>query len=88
MLFAAHDGDYWRLLVEGHYIVTVCAEGYECVSKQVAITNKNLDVLGEAKRVYFKLPAEGSQPESSEEESQESQESDESDVQEMGLVCL
>ena len=55
-----HDGDYWRLLVEGDYEVTACAEGYDCVTKRVEVTNENIDLLEPAQRVPFTLPPEGS----------------------------
>jgi carboxypeptidase E len=56
---SAHDGDYWRLLVAGKYVVTVCAlPQYDCVSKQVVVTNlpQHSD---ETQVVDFKLPLAG-----------------------------
>lgn len=51
---SAHDGDYWRLLTDGDYIVTACAgRKYECVSKQVEVRNAD---YSEAQGVYFSLP--------------------------------
>lgn len=34
---AAADGDYWRLLVPGEYVVTVRAEGFRAISQQVSV---------------------------------------------------
>lgn len=52
-ILAAHDGDYWRLLIPGRYTVTACAdEQYECVSKSVVVENPPHTV---AKSVDFTL---------------------------------
>lgn len=54
LYFPAHDGDYWRLLIPGHYEVTACAAPeYDCVSKEVTVENP---VHSEAKEVSFTLP--------------------------------
>lgn len=51
---SVHDGDYWRLLVDGVYEVTACAlPRYSCVSKQVTVKNKR---HAEAQVVDFVLP--------------------------------
>ena len=51
---AAHGGDYWRLLTDGHYKVTACAPPkYGCASVEVTVNNVPFT---EAKRVDFKLP--------------------------------
>lgn len=49
---SAHDGDYWRLLIDGDYRITVCALGYECSTKDVHV--KNID-FEEAQVVDFVL---------------------------------
>ncbi|KAK1121827.1 hypothetical protein K0M31_010139 [Melipona bicolor] len=38
-IYAANDGDYWRLLVPGNYNVTVSAVGYESQMQTVTVTN-------------------------------------------------
>jgi len=51
---SAHDGDYWRLLVPGHYTVTACALPlYDCVSKRVHVKDSGHN---EAQIVNFVLP--------------------------------
>jgi len=51
---SAHDGDYWRLLVDGEYEVTVCGEPlYGCVKKTVTVANHH---HSPAKKVDFRLP--------------------------------
>lgn len=53
-LLAAHEGDYWRLLIPGRYTVTACAdEQYDCVSKSVVVVNRPHTV---AQTVDFTLP--------------------------------
>lgn len=54
---SAHEGDYWRLLVPGNYKVSACAADYQCASKDVTVTNDNLDNLAPAQIVNFVLPA-------------------------------
>jgi len=46
------DGEYWRLLVDGEYKVTVHKEGYMDVSKEVVVSNADQK---EAMRVDFTL---------------------------------
>jgi len=54
---AAHEGDYWRLLIPGRYTATACADGpYDCVSKSVVVENHPHTV---AQIVDFTLPLTG-----------------------------
>ena len=84
ILFEVHDGDYWRLLIDGQYMVTVCADGYECASKLVEVDNSNLDNLAEAQHVYFKLHKAGQagQPEAVASESEGSSQEEASEEEE------
>lgn len=51
---SVHDGDYWRLLVDGTYELTACAlPQYSCVSKQVRVENRDHQ---EAQVINFVLP--------------------------------
>lgn len=51
---SAHDGDYWRLLVDGDYEVTVCAlPQYGCVEKTLTVENQKHAM---AMKVDFQLP--------------------------------
>lgn len=51
---SAHDGDYWRLLIDGKYQVTVCGSPrYDCVTKSVVVSNQPFE---EAQKVDFVLP--------------------------------
>ncbi|ESO01677.1 hypothetical protein HELRODRAFT_112638 [Helobdella robusta] len=36
-VISAKDGDYWRLLTAGQYMVSVCALNYKCTSKMVSV---------------------------------------------------
>ncbi|XP_013414827.1 carboxypeptidase E [Lingula anatina] len=49
---SAHDGDYWRLLIPGSYMVTVTAPGYLPQTKCMEVTNP---FRTEAKEVDFEL---------------------------------
>jgi hypothetical protein len=48
----ASDGDYWRLLTAGEYLVTAEKDGFEETSKEVTVTNT---AHGEAVRLDFVL---------------------------------
>ncbi|KOX76817.1 Carboxypeptidase D [Melipona quadrifasciata] len=51
-IYAANDGDYWRLLVPGKYNVTVSAVGYESQMQTVTVTDGVNMGEGENKK-YF-----------------------------------
>lgn len=51
LLLSAEDGDYWRLLNPGTYIVTATAKGYSKVSKRVHLPHR----MNKAGRVDFVL---------------------------------
>ncbi|CAH1794552.1 unnamed protein product, partial [Owenia fusiformis] len=48
----AHDGDYWRLLIDGVYDVKASADGYEPVTKRVTVKNQEHSL---AQSVDFEL---------------------------------
>jgi len=50
--FAVHDGDYWRLLTPGHYIITAYRDGYQPLSHRVTVYERPHE---EAQRVDFHL---------------------------------
>ena len=52
MYATVHDGDYWRLLTPGQYIVTAYHEGYQPLSHRVNVYNRPHH---EAQRVDFHL---------------------------------
>ena len=65
----AHDGDYWRLLIDGQYKVTACAPpSYGCTSQSVTVTNVPFT---EAERVDFTLPTVTDEEDESEETAEE-----------------
>jgi hypothetical protein len=47
-----HDGDYWRLLTPGHYIITAYRDGYQPLSHRVTVYERPHE---EAQRVDFHL---------------------------------
>ena len=49
---AVHDGDYWRLLTPGHYIITAYRDGYHPLSHRVTVYERPHE---EAQRVDFHL---------------------------------
>ncbi|XP_068085032.1 carboxypeptidase E isoform X2 [Anabrus simplex] len=50
---SVHDGDYWRLLTPGSYVITAYREGYEPQSRRVVVTNQ--PEHHEAQRINFRL---------------------------------
>ena len=50
--FTVHDGDYWRLLTPGHYIITAYRDGYQPLSHKVIVYERPHE---EAQRVDFHL---------------------------------
>jgi carboxypeptidase E/carboxypeptidase D len=50
--FAVHDGDYWRLLTPGQYIITTYRDGYHPLSHRVNVYDRP---HREAQRVDFYL---------------------------------
>lgn len=49
---SVHDGDYWRLLTPGHYIITAYRDGYHPLSHRVTVYERPHE---EAQRVDFHL---------------------------------
>ncbi|XP_049851075.1 carboxypeptidase E-like isoform X6 [Schistocerca gregaria] len=50
---SVHDGDYWRLLTPGAYVVTASRQGYQPQSRRAVVTN--LPPHSEARRLDFAL---------------------------------
>ncbi|MCL4131124.1 UNVERIFIED_CONTAM: hypothetical protein GTU68_041687, partial [Idotea baltica] len=44
-VISAADGDYWRLLVPGNYVIRAVAEGYKSISKTVSVLEGPASVL-------------------------------------------
>lgn len=49
---SVHDGDYWRLLTPGHYVITASRDGYHPLSHRVIVYDRPHE---EAQRVDFHL---------------------------------
>lgn len=45
-VFSAKNGDYWRLLVSGHYTIRVTAAGFNTTEKSVVVTSAMVEDLG------------------------------------------
>ncbi|XP_046553552.1 carboxypeptidase E-like [Haliotis rubra] len=69
VVFTAADGDYYRLLIDGYYRITVVAPGYHNATRCVRVNN-NLEAQRGAQRVDFELVS-SDKPQPSQEECEE-----------------
>ncbi|XP_046556906.1 carboxypeptidase E-like [Haliotis rubra] len=68
-ILTAADGDYYRLLIDGYYRITVVAPGYHNATRCVRVNN-NLEAQRGAQRVDFELVS-SDKPQPSQEECEE-----------------